>query len=227
LRESGLDKNTVVIYTADHGDFACEHDVMEKAPGISSDAITHVPMIWWGPEHFKAGHIANEIVELIDVSNTICDQAGLPLLETSDGKNISHLLHGESGEVHKVGVTEFAWSKSLRKGSYRYIHYPTEMFPDEYPDGFGELYNVEDDPWEMNNLYFDPDYQTTVQELQRDLLNWLVTTTRPTTTNGINSPRNPEPVDNPQRITRFRAVVNKDNKFHTDKLRNIAGGNYL
>ncbi len=227
LRKSGLDKNTVAIYTADHGDFACEHDVMEKAPGISSDAITHVPQIWWGPEHFKAGHITNEIVELVDIPNTICHQAGLPLLETSDGKNISHLLEGKTGAVHQIGVTEFAWSKSVRKGPYRYIHYPPDMFSEEYPDGFGELFNVEDDPWEMNNLYFDDAHQNTVRELQQDLLNWLVTTTRPTTTNGINSPRNPEPVDNPQRITRFRAVVNKDNKFHTDKLRNIAGGNYL
>ena len=227
LRATGLDRDTVVVYTADHGDFACEHDVMEKAPGISSDAITRVPMLWWGLEAFKAGHSADEIVELVDLPNTFCSLAGLDLLETADGKDISHLLKGQGGEVHQIGVTEFAWSKSVRQGPYRYIHYPPEMFAQEYPEGFGELYNVEEDPWEKSNLYFEPEYQAVVQALQQVLLNWLITTTRPTTVNGANAGGRPNFADNPQRIGRYRALVNRDNKFHPDSLRDMAGGNYL
>ena len=47
LRDSGLAENTIVVYTSDHGDYATEHGIMEKAPGICSDAITRVPLIWW------------------------------------------------------------------------------------------------------------------------------------------------------------------------------------
>ena len=55
------------------------------------------------------------------------------------------------------------------------------MFSDEYPDGFGELYDLENDPWEMHNLYADPDYPNVIGELQQELMDWLVTTTRPAT----------------------------------------------
>ena len=44
LRRSGLTENTIVVYTSDHGDYATEHGIMEKAPGICSDAITRVPL---------------------------------------------------------------------------------------------------------------------------------------------------------------------------------------
>jgi hypothetical protein len=139
------------------------------------------------------------------------------------------LLDGESGEVHKIGVTEFAWSKSVRKGKYRFVYYPSEMFPERYPDGFGELYDLEADPWEMRNLYFDPDYAAVVQELKGDLLEWLITTTRPATALGLDVPPGEQVVkgfggvfhdaDSDQVITRYHCSVNADGKFHPDRLR--------
>jgi arylsulfatase len=223
LRENGLAENTIVVYGADHGDYACEHGIMEKAPGICSDAITRVPFIWWGPEAFKAGHVAEEIAELVDVPNTLCGLAGLDLLETADGRDISHLLRGESGEVHRVGVTEFAWSKSLRRGKYRLVHYPPDMFPQEYPNGFGELYDLEADPWEMKNLYFDPGFQKIVEEMRLEMLNWLITNTRPGTVLQASN----KLAAGSQSVERYHCVTNLDGKIHPDRLREIAGGNYL
>ena len=226
IRESGLAEDTIVIYTSDHGDYATEHGIMEKAPGICSDAITRVPHIWWSPQRFKTGHVADEIVELIDVSQTICSLAALDPLETSDGKDISHLLHGDSGEVHHIGVTEFAWGKSVRKGNYRLVHYPPEMFPHEYPEGFGELYDLDADPWEMNNLYFEADYQSVIQELQTDLLNWLITSTRPGTVHGVNS----GPIvfeQTEQTLVRFKTAVNRDGKINPQLIKQARTKNYL
>lgn len=39
------------------------------------------------------------------------------------------------------------------------------MFKEEYPEGFGELYDIEKDPWEMENLYFYPEYSQIVKEI--------------------------------------------------------------
>ncbi|OPZ86279.1 MAG: Arylsulfatase [bacterium ADurb.Bin429] len=181
LREGGLAENTIVVYAADHGDYACEHGIMEKAPGICHDAITRVPFIWWAPGRLAAGHVAPEIVESVDVSATLCALADLPALETSDGKDLSPLLRGEHAEMHRVGVTEFAWSKSIRKGNFRLVYYTPDYFPDEYPNGFGELYDLDADPWEMTNLFFDPAYAEVVHDLRKEMLDWLVTTTRPVT----------------------------------------------
>ncbi len=216
LRDNGLEDDTIVIYTADHGDYACEHGQMEKAPGICSDAITRIPMFWRYPGVTKPGHVATDIVEAVDVANTVCALANLPLMQTADGKDITPLLGGQSAQLHKVGVTEFAFSKSLRKGDWRLVYYPPEFFADEYPDGFGELYNLADDPWEMTNLYFDPACAGKVRELERDLVDWLVTTTRPTTVHPDWSDGGDE-----QTITRYHHTVNADNRIHPDRVRTV------
>jgi len=225
LKSKGLDEDTIVVYTSDHGDYACEHGNMEKAPGICSDAITRIPYIWRWPGRFKAGHVAGEIVETVDLSATVCSLAGLDPLRTADGKDISHLLRGEAGEVHRIGVTENPWAKSVRRGKYRYVYYPAQMFPQEYPEGFGELYDLEDDPWEMKNLFFEPDCANLVCELRRELADWLVTTTRPATIlpfarfGGL------------QAITRYECSVNRDGRINPELIRSEVerGGlvNYL
>ena len=194
---------------------------MEKAPGICSDAITRIPWIWRWPSHFPAGRVAEEIVETVDLANTLCALAGIDPMETADGKDLSRILEGQRGQVHSIGVTEFAWSKSVRKGSFRLVYYPTEMFADQYPDGFGELYDLATDPWEMRNLYFEPEHQDKVRELERELVDWLVTTTRPATVHPVG------PFPTRQGTTRYGHTVNHDGKIHPDHVRAMKGRNYL
>ena len=227
LRESGQAENSIVVYTSDHGDYATEHGIMEKAPGICSDAITRVPLIVWAPGRVEAGGLVDEIVELVDIANTLSALAGVEPLETSDGRDLSNLLAGDGGDEDRIGVTEFAWSKSLRKGDYRLVHYPRAMFPQEHPDGFGELYDLARDPWEMRNLYFESDYQAVVDELRGKLLEWLITTTRPRTVGGVNSARFETPELNPQRVQRYQTAVNRDGKINPARLRSAKTKNYL
>jgi len=187
VKEMGLSENTIVVYVADHGDYACEHGIMEKAPGICSDAITRIPMIWWAPGNqdysLPSGKVVDELIQSTDTIDTLCSLANLPRLETSDGRDATKLIREEQ-KLHDFAMTEFAWSKSIRKGKYRLVYYPKEYFPNEYPEGFGELYDLEADPWEMQNLYFEAEHKELIRDLQSELLNWLVTTTRPVSTLG-------------------------------------------
>lgn len=212
LKESGLDENTIIIYTSDHGDFACEHGAIEKAPGICADAITRVPFIWRWPKKFKNGHVATEIVESVDLANTLCSLCSIEEMETADGYDLSPLLAGNSKQVHSLGVTEFPWSRSIRKDNFRLVTYPKQMFAKDYPDGFGELYDLESDPWEMKNLYFDPEYQDIVHSIQKEFLDWLVVTTRPVTTMGIT------PYTSRQSRTRYKQTINEDGKVSWKRL---------
>lgn len=226
VRDMGIGEETIVIYTSDHGDYACEHGLMEKAPGISHDAITRVPFIWWSGDQAKVKqqHAAAELAELVDVSATICSLAGLPAMQTSDGKDLSPLLRGESGEVRRVACNEFAWSKSIRKGKYRYVYFPREMFPKEYPDGFGELYDLDADPWEVNNLFFDSAHASIVRDMRDELLNWLVTTTRPVTTLAANTGH----VWGDQQVyNSFHTHHNHDGKIGPDRIKNAPYRNYI
>ncbi|RMD74590.1 MAG: hypothetical protein D6820_16430, partial [Lentisphaerae bacterium] len=139
--------------------------------------------------------------------------------------DISHLLAGGSGEVRSIAVTECPWSKSVRQGPWRYVYYPKAMFAQEYPDGFGELYNLEEDPWEENNLYFDPQYADIIAEMRSELLEWLITTTRPATILPAVKDGNLR-----QGSIHFRNYTNADGKIHPDKIREASGRlqqNYL
>lgn len=225
LRASGLAESTIVVYTSDHGDYACEHGIMEKAPGICSDAITRVPAVWWAPGRIGAGRAVPELVEAVDVPATLCALARVPALETFDGLDISPLLRGGSGEVRRLAVTEFAWSKSVRMGRHRCVFYPRAMFARDYPDGFGELYDLEADPWEMRNLYFEPEHRETVRAMERELLEWLVTTTRPATVLGLNS--HARPACGAQVEHRYHCWVNPDGKIPGRWVDSIAGGVYV
>ena len=221
LDASGLSGDTIVVYSSDHGDYATEHGIMEKAPGICADAITRIPYIWRWTGKLPAGRTAREIVEAVDLAPTLCSLAGLPLLETADGKDISPLLRGGSGEVRRVGVTEFFYSKSVRKGDWRYVHYPPEMFPEEYPEGFCELYDLSADPWEMVNLALEPGHAEKVAEMRKELADWLITTTRPTTIHTAPD----EPGD--QRISRYSHSVNRDGRINPETAKMVKTKNYL
>jgi choline-sulfatase len=226
LRESGLAEDTVVMYAADHGEYVAEHGIMEKAPGICHDAVTRVPMLWWAPGRIAEGHEVSSVVETVDVANTACKLAGLEPMETADGADLCEELAGGSGDADRCGLTENPWLKSLRKGRYRLVSYPRDFFPEEYPDGFGELYDLAEDPWEMRNLYFEAEYAPVVNELRQDLLDKLVQTARPTTVQGVgrdesalkaNKPeRVPdlEPLPSWQSVERYQHRVNGDGKIH-------------
>jgi arylsulfatase len=182
LRSSGLDKETLVIFGSDHGEYVTSFGIMEKSPGICSDEVTRVPLLMRGPG-VPAGAVVRELVHAVDVAPTICSLLGLDPLVTADGQDLSALLRADGTRSrHQVTVCEFAWSKSVRKGKWRLVWYPREMFASVYPRGFGELHDLAADPWEQRNLWASPDCRDVVRELESDLFHWLVTTTRPCTT---------------------------------------------
>lgn len=221
LDRNGMAEDTIVIYSSDHGDYACEHGIMEKAPGICSDAVTRIPMIWRLKGGFKAGHRSDSLVESVDMSATLCRLCGLPDLETGDGKDLSPLLRGEEKTLREIAVTELAFSKSVRMGDYRLVHYPRKMFPKEHPGGFGELYDLAADPWERKNLFFLPEYRELREEMKNRLLDWLITTARPVSTFGA------APRPSSQTILRHGCLVNADGKISPEDLLNENSINYL
>jgi len=177
LDQRGLADNTLVIYTSDHGAYSGTFGVPEKAPGICSEQVCRIPSIWRMPGQAGAGRV-DHFAHITDVAPTVCSLAGLPEMDTVDGRDISPLVAGTDQPIHNVAVTEHPWSKSIRWGSWRLVHYQPEMFDGQ---DIGELYDIDTDPWETANLYHDADHAAVVHEGRRLLLEWLIRTTRPTT----------------------------------------------
>ena len=169
LEKTGKAANTIVIYTADHGGYEGQFGIAEKAPGICSESVCRIPHIWRVPSVTKAGHVSREFVENVDIASTIAALCGLDPMDATDGHDISGLLAGGSQAVREVAVTENVWSKALRWGPWRFVHYQPETFGKDV----GELYNLEEDPDETRNLYYEKAGEATVSQCRKLLLEWL------------------------------------------------------
>ncbi|MHB9130290.1 MAG: sulfatase family protein [Armatimonadota bacterium] len=176
LQERGLAENTIVIYCSDHGEFALEHGFLEKAPGISYDAVLRTPFIWAWPGGGFAQGTVEELVESIDLFPTLCKLTGVPAPDTVDGLDISPMLYGKKEPVREAVYAEFPWSRTIRTREWKLCHRPAGMYREGVDDS--ELYHVTDDPWEMTNLNADPRYAEVREELRRQLFDWLLRSTR-------------------------------------------------
>jgi choline-sulfatase/uncharacterized sulfatase len=174
LDRTGLATNTIVLYHADHGTYTTAYRLPEKAPGISGDMVCRVPMLWRVPGR-PAQRVSAALVENVDLAPTLVSLCGLPAMQTVDGRDLSALLAGASTPVHEEVVTEHPWSKAIRFGKWRFVHYQREMF-----DGreVGELYDLQADPLERRNLFSDPAQQDVVAEARQRLLEWMIGTAR-------------------------------------------------
>lgn len=183
LDELELRDDTLVVYTSDHGDFAAEHGLLEKAPGISSDAIGRIPMIWSWPGHLPQNQKREQLVESIDIWPTLASLADLPPMAMWDGHDLSGIIRENGPEVRDAAFTENPLVKCITTPEWRLTFVPDGVFPGDPVRG--ELYSRQADPWETNNLFHDPEHQSIVRDLTHRLLSWLLTSTRAITVHEV------------------------------------------
>jgi choline-sulfatase/uncharacterized sulfatase len=178
LEETGRAEDTIVIYSSDHGAYHGIHGIEEKAPGICSDAVCRVPMIWRVPRFTRPGAVVHDLVEAVDLAATLPGLCGIPPMESADGLDIAPLLAGSAPPAADgVAVTENPFAKAIRWRNWRMVYYPHAMFGGEE---YGELYDLAADPNERTNLYSHR--PQVVRDGMRRLADWLITTTRVVTT---------------------------------------------
>ncbi len=170
LRERGQLDNTIIVYCADHGDYAGAHGLMEKRNGISSVDITKVPFIIVDPQGGYKG-MRKQVVQSIDLFPTLCELADLKIPNTVQGDSFLNLLKDENAEfVRDYALTENVYRKAIATEKYRYIANVV---------GKDELYNIQDDPHELCNLIDSEQEKDTVVMFQRKMIDALVHTMSP------------------------------------------------
>ncbi len=173
LERQGLLDNTIIVFSADHGDYAGEHGLWSKIGGISSRAITRIPLIVKHPTSTQVGSVSHAIVEAIDMFPTLCQMVGLPLPNHVQGRSFKSLLDGKRESIRDSALTENAYRKALATSQWRYV-----ANIEDQPD---ELYHQQQDPWEIHNLIDDPDYAEVARDMLRMLMNRVVQARRPVT----------------------------------------------
>ena len=149
LAELGLDRNTLIILTSDHGEGRGQHGEDTHASFIY-DTTLSVPLIFRCPGLIPAGRRIDAQVRLVDLAPTILDIVGLEPLPDAQGLSLLPLLTGERDDLGLPAYSEtlfnlynYAFSplRSWREGGWKYIHAPTP-----------ELYHVSVDTGERKNL---------------------------------------------------------------------------
>lgn len=168
LEKNGLANNTIILFTSDHGDMLCEKGMVQKRGFY--EFSSRVPLIIAFPDGRQAGTTRNEPVSLIDLLPTILDMAGVPEKDRLDmqGKSLMPLINSKEiekrvvfSENHSEGM--YSTCFMARKGKYKYIY--IHGYEDEC-----QLFNLEDDPDEWNNLAGKPEYKKIEHELKHLIL---------------------------------------------------------
>lgn len=105
LKETGLSKNTVILFASDHGDWHGTRKLVEKWPNAMDEEIIHVPLIIRMPGGIK-GHIVNEPNELFDIMATVLDLAGIQPQHTHFSHSLIPQLLGNPGDPNRLVFCE-------------------------------------------------------------------------------------------------------------------------
>jgi len=206
LRAEGLEKETLVIFTSDHGDYAGQYGINEKWDGSLQDCLLHVPFIMSGPG-VPVGQRTGALSEHVDLPATLLDYAGLtpPPEWVWHGESMLPLLQGAPSKpaVYADGGHEAAmrarfntpvWQEKngrrIKATGGKQLTY--QQCPDAMArckmvrtqdwklimreTGDHELYHLAVDPQEMTNLHGDPVYRDQIYELQGMLIEWCLRT---------------------------------------------------
>ncbi len=165
LDDLGYAENTLVVYTTDHGDMLGNHGLYLKGPTPYED-LMRVTLIARGPGVVK-GKVVGEPVSTLDLPATFYDYAGASAPHELQGRSLARLIAGKS-ETRDTAYSEWHVHPS-RCGvalNLRTVRTRTHKCTFELVSGAGELYDLKNDPKEMNNLFDDPGYTKLKKELE-------------------------------------------------------------
>jgi arylsulfatase len=190
LEASGKASNTIVVFSADHGQQLMEHGVIDK--NCFFEHSVRVPLMMRAPGRVKPGNY-NQLIETIDLLPTLFDFIGLPEPVEVQGRSFAPLI-ADMGrpytphdavfseniipEVITGGKKDLPFEKGRGVDGIR--HPDAKMVRTDrwkynyYPDGYSELYDLQSDPGENTNLTGRPEHHALEEEMRTRLLNWLI-----------------------------------------------------
>ena len=168
LEDDGIRENTVIIFTSDHGEMLGDHGLIQKGCRFY-EGLVRVPLIISWPKQFLKGVQSDALVELIDKAPTILEIAGIDLPEKMQGRSLLSMLRGEKPLATHRPHTRCEYYDALEEPD----HSSATMFRDEryklvvyHGHDLGELYDLQEDPEEFENMWSEPE----AQPLKLDLL---------------------------------------------------------
>lgn len=174
VNNSAAANNTVVCFTADHGDYMGDSNLLLKASWLRQ-SITRVPFIWTDPQQQQAAY-CDAPFGTIDIATSILERAGLSIYHGNQGQSFLPGLTGAGDEQRSMliesndPIPRFGFDKPIRARQILHGHWSMTIIEGESD---GELYDRSMDPKETNNLWHEPAYQTQKLALMTELTHLL------------------------------------------------------
>ncbi|MDP6040541.1 MAG: DUF4976 domain-containing protein, partial [Candidatus Latescibacteria bacterium] len=166
LDEQGLTEDTIVVYTSDNGMFQGEHGWVDKK--MMYEESLRVPFLVRYPQEIAEGSHSTDLVTNCDYAPTLLEYAGVDVPADIQGRSLVPVLAGEAPEDWRSVFYYQHWDTSpdgelancgVRTKDFKLIWYNHNY--DHY-----QLFDVNKDPSEVNDIYGDPDYAETVEEMK-------------------------------------------------------------
>lgn len=177
LQQKGLAESTIIIFMGDNGFMFGEHGLIDKRNAYEESM--RIPLIVYGPGMLAENHVVDDMVANIDIAPTILEIANTQSGHSMHGRSFLPQLKAEPADNWRDELLyEYFWewvfphtptTYAIRTSKYKLIQYHGIWDTDE-------LYDLENDPIEMNNLIDQPQYKPLVREL-REKLYGLITST--------------------------------------------------
>jgi arylsulfatase A-like enzyme len=167
LDDLGLAENTLVVFTSDHGHFYGHHGLIAKGPFHYEDMI-RIPFMARFPGHIPAGAQSDSLQSLVDLAPTFLSVAGLDIPRPMTGVDQKAVWYGRQGSVRDHLVVENRHQPTtIHLKTYVDERYKITVY---YNRDYGELFDLQADPGEINNLWGRPEYAQLKADLVMKLL---------------------------------------------------------
>jgi N-acetylglucosamine-6-sulfatase len=177
LQETGQLDQTVIVFTSDHGYWNGEHGLSVERR-LAYDEAARIPLLIRFPSLVNPGVVIDEMALNIDLAPTLLDLAGAESKPDMDGRSLIPLLRGQTPQnwrqsflIEYYSDTVFPGLRNMgyravRSSRYKYIHYVDRA-------GVDELYDLKNDPYEMNNVIHLPKHKATSKDLKSKAIDWF------------------------------------------------------
>jgi arylsulfatase A-like enzyme len=174
VNEQGLTNSTMVVYMGDNGFSFGEHGLIDKRHAYEESM--RVPLLIWAPGMIKPNSVIEQVIMNVDLAPTFLELAGIARPAQMQGFSFTNLLKGNTtGWKRDKVFYEYYWEAAfpqtpttfaVRSDRYKYIYYNGVW-------DTNELFDLQNDPYEMNNLIRDTMYRKTGLSLKEELFQWL------------------------------------------------------
>ncbi len=161
LERSGQRDNTLIIFMSDHGETLGDHGLVAKGCRFY-EGLVRVPLIFSWPGHFPQGAVSDALVELTDVAPTLLALVGVDAPERMQGRSLLPVIYGQTDSHRDFVRCEYYHTLSPAAQPHFEGSYAT-MLRDRrcklvvyHGHGMGELFDLEADPGEFDNLWDNP-----------------------------------------------------------------------